>query len=155
MFLLRPTDLLRHGPFSERENVCNSQENGVRTKCAAIVNHRAIVTILRVVNLLRAVFLVRRGPWGWCYEFPCSSLRIFSGYFNLAVYRTFLGPKRAFDRTFWGSIEPSGGFDRTFLGQSSMSGRRFKIPSIFWSFPRISRVRQSRKSSLRIFSGYF
>ena len=64
VFLLRPPDLLRHGPFSERENVCNSQENGVRTRCAAIVNHRAIVQILRVVNLLRVVFLVQRGPWG-------------------------------------------------------------------------------------------
>ena len=26
VFLLRPPDLLRRGPFSERENVCNSQE---------------------------------------------------------------------------------------------------------------------------------
>ena len=54
--------LLRRGPFSERENVSNSQENGVCTRCAAIVNHRALVKILRVVNLLRVVFLVRRGP---------------------------------------------------------------------------------------------
>ena len=60
VFLLRPPDLLRRGPFSERENVCNSQENGVRTRCAAIVNHRAILKILRVV----IVFLVRRGPLG-------------------------------------------------------------------------------------------
>ena len=65
VFLLRPPDLLRHGPFSERENVCNSQENGVRTRCAAIVNHRAIVEILHVVNLLRVVFLVRWGPLGF------------------------------------------------------------------------------------------
>ena len=64
VFLLRPPDLLRRGPFSERENVCNSQENDVRTRCAAIVNHRAIVKILRVVNLLRVVFLVRRRPLG-------------------------------------------------------------------------------------------
>ena len=66
VFLLRPPDLLRRGPFSERENVCNSQENGVRSRCTAIVNHcdRAIVKILRVVNLLRVVFLVRRGPLG-------------------------------------------------------------------------------------------
>ena len=41
-----------------------SFQNGVRTRCAAIVNHRAIVKILRVVNLLRVVFLVRRGPLG-------------------------------------------------------------------------------------------
>ena len=40
------------------------QENGVRTRCAAIVNHRAIVEILRIVNLLRVVFSVRRGPLG-------------------------------------------------------------------------------------------
>ena len=64
VFLLRPPDLLRRGPFSERENVCNSQENGVRTRSAAIVNHSAVVKILRVVNLLRVVFLVRRGPLG-------------------------------------------------------------------------------------------
>ena len=28
VFLLRPPDLLRRGRFSERENVCNSQEIG-------------------------------------------------------------------------------------------------------------------------------
>ena len=55
---------MSRGPFSERENVCNSQENGVYTRRAAIVNHRAIVKILRVLNLLRVVFLVRRGPLG-------------------------------------------------------------------------------------------
>ena len=48
----------------ERENVCDSQENDVRRRCAAIVNHRAIVKMLRVVNLLCVVFLVRRGPLG-------------------------------------------------------------------------------------------
>ena len=46
------------------QNVCNSQENGVRTRCAAIENHPAVLKILRVVNLLRVVFLVRRGPLG-------------------------------------------------------------------------------------------
>ena len=64
VFLLRPPDLLRHGPFLERENVCNSQEMVSHTRGAAIVNHRAIVKILRVVNLLRVVFLVRLGPLG-------------------------------------------------------------------------------------------
>ena len=64
VFLLRPPDLLHRGPFSERENVCTSQENGVRTRCAVIVNHRAIAKILRVVNLPRVVFLVQRGPLG-------------------------------------------------------------------------------------------
>ena len=32
--------------------------------CAAIVNHPAVLEILRVVNLLRVVFLVR-GSFGW------------------------------------------------------------------------------------------
>ena len=63
VFLLRP-QILGRGPFFERKNVCNSQENGVRTRCAAIVNHPAVLKILRVVNLLRVVFLVRRGPLG-------------------------------------------------------------------------------------------
>ena len=39
VFLLRPPNLLRRGSFSERKNGCNSQENGVHTRCAAIVNH--------------------------------------------------------------------------------------------------------------------
>ena len=73
MFLLRPPDLLRCGPFSERENVCNSQENGVRTRYAAIVNHRALVKILRVVNLLRIAFLVRQGPLGTVEKGPQSN----------------------------------------------------------------------------------
>ena len=64
VFLLRPPNLVRRGPFFERKNVCNSQENGVRTRCAAIVNQPAVLKILRVVNLLRVVFLVRRGPLG-------------------------------------------------------------------------------------------
>ena len=65
VFLLRPPNLVRHGPFFERKNVCNSQENGVRTRRAAIVNHPAVLKIVRVVNLLRVLFLVRRGPLGW------------------------------------------------------------------------------------------
>ena len=65
VFLLRRTKILvRRGPFFERKNVCNSQENGVRTRRAAIVNHPAVLETLRVVNLLRVVFLVRRGPFG-------------------------------------------------------------------------------------------
>ena len=76
VFLLRPPDSLRRGPFSERENVCNSRENGVCTRCAATANHRAIVKILRVVNLLRVVFLVRPGPWGYLafLEGPLSTM---------------------------------------------------------------------------------
>ena len=38
-----------------------TQENGARTRCAAVVNHSAIVNSLLVVNLLCVVFLVRRG----------------------------------------------------------------------------------------------
>ena len=64
VFLLRPPNLVRSGPFFERKNVCNSQESGVRRRCAAIVNHPAVLKILRVVNLLRVVFLVREGPLG-------------------------------------------------------------------------------------------
>ena len=45
VFLLRPPYLLRRGPFFERKKVFNSQENGVRTRCAAIVDHSAIVKI--------------------------------------------------------------------------------------------------------------
>ena len=66
VFLLRPPNSLRRGPFFERKNVCNSQENGVHTRCAAIVNQPAVLKILRVVNLLRVVFLVRWGPLGVC-----------------------------------------------------------------------------------------
>ena len=64
VFLLRPPNLLRRGPFLKRKNVCNSQENRVRTSCAVIVNHPAVLKILRVVNVLPVVFLVRRGPLG-------------------------------------------------------------------------------------------
>ena len=64
VFLLRPPNLLRRGPFFERKNVCNSQENGVRARCAAMVNHTAVRKILRVVNVLHVLFLVRWGPLG-------------------------------------------------------------------------------------------
>ena len=80
VFLLRPPNLLRRGPFSDRESVCNLQENGVRTRCAAIVNHRAVLKILRVVNLLRVVFLVRRGPLG-LREYPDEKPRTFGNPF--------------------------------------------------------------------------
>ena len=79
MFLLRPPNSVRRGPFFERKSVCNSQENAVRTRCAAIVNHPAVLKILRVVNLLRVVFLVRRGPLGTpslpALSFPLSPHR--------------------------------------------------------------------------------
>ena len=40
------------------------KEDGVRTRCAAIANHSAIVNSLCVVNLLRVVSSVQRGPLG-------------------------------------------------------------------------------------------
>ena len=56
VILLRPPNFLRREPFFERNNVCNSQENGVRGRCTAIVNHPAVLKILRIVNLLRVLF---------------------------------------------------------------------------------------------------
>ena len=50
--------------FLERKHVCNSQENGVRTRRTAIVNHSTIVNSLRVVNLLCVLLLVQWGPLG-------------------------------------------------------------------------------------------
>ena len=38
--------------------------NVVSTRCAAIVNHSAIVNLLGVANVLCIVFLVRQGPLG-------------------------------------------------------------------------------------------
>ena len=64
VFLLRPPNLVRRGPFFERKNVCNSQENGVRTRRAAIVNHPAVLK-----NSTRSRFTTRSifstaGPFG-------------------------------------------------------------------------------------------
>ena len=53
VFLLHPPDLLRREPLFEGTNVCNSQENRVRTRCTAIANHYAIVKSLRRASLLR------------------------------------------------------------------------------------------------------
>ena len=64
VFLLRPPDLLRCEPFFERKNVCNSQENGVRTRYAAIVNHYATVNLLRRVSLLRRSIFSTAGSFG-------------------------------------------------------------------------------------------
>ena len=64
VLLLRPPNLLCRGPFFEGKNVCNSQDNGVRTRCAAIVNHPAVLKILRVVNLLRVVIFSTAGSFG-------------------------------------------------------------------------------------------
>ena len=62
---LRDSELLRRSVFATpprftmlwtllwEENVCNSQENGVCTRCATIANRRAMLHLLRRVNLLR------------------------------------------------------------------------------------------------------
>ena len=67
MFLLRPPDLLlRRERFFERKNVCDSEENGVRTRCAAIVNRYAIVNLLRRANLLwRSIFSTAGSLWDY------------------------------------------------------------------------------------------
>ena len=62
--LTTPPDLLRWERFFERKNVCNSQENGVRTRCAAIANHYAIVNLLRRANLLRRSIFSTAGSFG-------------------------------------------------------------------------------------------
>ena len=47
VFTTPPPYLLRCEPFFERRNVCNSHQDGVRTRCATIVNHYAVVNSLR------------------------------------------------------------------------------------------------------------
>ena len=64
VFLLHPPDLLRCEPCFERRNVCNSQENGVCTRCATIVNHSVIPKLLRRVNLLRRSIFSTAGSLG-------------------------------------------------------------------------------------------
>ena len=70
LFLLPPPpppDFLRCRPFFERKNVCNSHENGVRTRCAAIVHHYAIVNLRRRVNLLRRSIFHTAGSFGYFF----------------------------------------------------------------------------------------
>ena len=64
MFVLRPPDLLRHEPLFDGTNVFNSQENGDGTRCAAIVNHYAIVNLLCRANLLRRSIFSTVGSFG-------------------------------------------------------------------------------------------
>ena len=68
VFLLRPPDLLRREPLFEGTDVCNSQENGVRTRRAAIVNHYAIVNLLRLANLLRRSIFSTAGSFGFFFS---------------------------------------------------------------------------------------
>ena len=63
VFLLRPQILLRCERFLERKKI-NSQENGVRTWHAAIVNHHAIVSLLRRAHLLRRSIFSTAGSFG-------------------------------------------------------------------------------------------
>ena len=85
VFLLRPQELLRRRPFFERKNVCNSQESGVRTRCAAIVNHYSDLLFL-------GVLIFKEIPW--CFE--CFQL-FFSGCFK--VFLGFGGVKKSL--VFW------------------------------------------------------
>ena len=64
VFTTPPPDLLRREPLFEGTNVCNSQENGVCTRCAAIVNHYGIVNLLRRANLLRRSIFSTAGSFG-------------------------------------------------------------------------------------------
>ena len=51
-------------PLFDGTNAYNSQENGVGTRCAAIVNHYAIVNLLRRANLLRRSIFSTAGSFG-------------------------------------------------------------------------------------------
>ena len=64
VFSLRPPDLLRRETLFGRKNVCNSQKNGVHTRCAGIVNHSVIANLLRVVNWLRRSIFSTAGSFG-------------------------------------------------------------------------------------------
>ena len=65
MFLLRPQIYYAADPSSRGKTVCNSQENGVRRRCAAVVDHYAIVDLLRGVNVLRrSIFGSTAGYFG-------------------------------------------------------------------------------------------
>ena len=52
------------------------RKTGVRRRYAAIVNHPAVLRILRVVNLLRVLFFVWRGPLGILSCYLASHWRI-------------------------------------------------------------------------------
>ena len=49
VFLLRPANLLRCEPLFEGENASKTQENCVSAGAAAIVDHCAIINLLRIV----------------------------------------------------------------------------------------------------------
>ena len=129
VFLLRPPNLVRRGPFLERKNVCNSQGNCVRTSCAAIVNHPAVLKILRVVNLLRVVFLVRRGPLGIFGGYFLGVQNIWPGriYFFLHFsWKFWVGP-------FWGSAAGRGVLKITIEEKSLQNKKSCEIRSFAMS----------------------
>ena len=65
VFLLRPPDLLRRGPFSERENVCNSQGKWCPHKVLRdSKSQRRTKNLPRVVNLLRRCIFSTAGSFG-------------------------------------------------------------------------------------------
>ena len=64
VFLLHPPYFLRCEPRLDRKNVRNSQESGVRTRRAAILNHYAIVNLLRRENLPRRSNFSTAGSFG-------------------------------------------------------------------------------------------
>ena len=78
VFLLCPPDLLRREPLFDGTNVCNSQENGVRTRCAAVVNHYAIVNLLRRANSLRRSVFSTAGSFGISGLVDASDIFYFS-----------------------------------------------------------------------------
>ena len=164
VFLLRPPNLLRHGPFLERENACNSQENGVCTRGAAIANHSAIVNSLHVVNLLRPlgyVEMTRRNAFSGnflevCLRTPGASqkllqksalrcMRLLSVLFFPKIRDKFEGkflreePKPKLfgpDLFGWGRGLPLEGVGAKTFGMSFE--RQGKLPNVLAGYPGIS-----------------
>ena len=90
VFVTTPPQMYYAVSASLRGNVCNSQENGVRTLCAAIVNHYALVNFLRRANFkfLRRSLFSTAGSFGWDFleeipensgKTPRNALRAFPG----------------------------------------------------------------------------
>ena len=72
MVLLRPPDLLRCEPRFEGKNASKNQET-VSVQGVPIVNHCAIVDLLRIVNLLRRSISSTAGSLG---NGPFSGLNV-------------------------------------------------------------------------------
>ena len=102
VFLLRPPDLLRREPLFEGTNVCNSQENGVRTRRAAIVNHYAIVDLLRRANLLRRSIFSTAGSFGIIYLQTGISPEFRATWLSHREKKGHFQPFSAYFPVFWG-----------------------------------------------------